>query len=261
MINNYDIKYIENIFIEGTNNILLNEDIEMETSDKGPQDLITKKDLLMEAFIINKLKLRFSNHKIIAEESINENLTDEYTWVIDPIDGTINFSNNSPLFGIQMALLYKKTAIFSTMYFPKFNEFHYALKDNGYFVNYKKYKLNTKKTLKNSIVSFGDFSNSNKSSRKHQLKLIEILNDECLKTRIQGASSIDFSFVASGKNQAHIIFSKNIWELEPGLLFIKEAGGQIYRYKGNKFQFEGEGIILCANSNIKKSIINILNTF
>lgn len=253
-----DVEYIKDIFLKGTKKILKNESINLETKTKGSQDLITKKDYLMENFIIEQLKSKYPKHKIIAEESVNESLTNNYTWVIDPIDGTINFSNNSPLYGIQIALLYNKEAIFSAMYFPSFNEFHYAIKNKGYYINGNKYINSNSKTLEESIVSFGDFSNSNPSSRKHQLELINILNSKCLKTRIQGASSIDFSFVSSGKNQAHIIFSKNIWELKPGLLFIKESGGYIYKYEGKKYGFEGKGLILSSNENINNSLIKII---
>jgi myo-inositol-1(or 4)-monophosphatase len=157
-----------------------------------------------------------------------------------------------------MALLKNKEPQVSIMYFPEFNEFHYAVKGKGYFVNGQKITLDQQKSLKESIVSFGDFSKSNPSSRNHQLKFIEQLMDEVLKTRIQGSSSIDFSFVASGKTQAHIIFSKNLWELKPGFLLVKEAGGIVHQYDGTAFGFEGQGYIVASNETILKGILKTL---
>jgi myo-inositol-1(or 4)-monophosphatase len=82
--------------------------------------------------------------------------------------------------------------------------------------------------------------------------------DDVLKTRIQGSSSIDFSFVASGKTQGHIIFSKNLWELKPGFLLVEEAGGIVHQYDGEAFNFEGKGYIVASNKTILKGILKNL---
>lgn len=254
-----DIKYIENMMIRGTKRILNNNNIALDTKVKGFQDLVTKKDVLMENFLIDGLKHRFKDYKIISEEKVNEALTEALTWVIDPIDGTINFAQGSPLFGIQIALLKKKEPIFSAMYFPKFQSFHYSVKNEGYYMEGKKIELCQSRKLEDSIITFGDFSKSNPSSRKHQLTFIEHVMDQCLKTRIQGSSSIDFSFVASGKTQAHIIFSKNIWELKPGFLMVEEAGGIVEEYSGSQYDFEGKGYIVASNQKILNSLKDILD--
>lgn len=251
---NDDILLIKNILMTASQKILLNHDIDLNTSTKGHQDLVTAKDYLMEEYLISRLKKQYPQDSFIAEENHHHELTDENTWIIDPIDGTVNFSYGSPLFGIQIARLKNKKPVFSAMYFPKFDEFHYAIKNHGYFINGKTYRTNENVELSKSLISFGDFSNSNPKSRHHQLKFIDVLNDRCLKTRIHGASSIDFSFVSSGKTQGHILFSRNPWELLPGILFVEEAGGCVFYYDGDAYGFPGQGIILSSNSKIEASL-------
>lgn len=257
---NDDILAIKNILMNASEDILLNTDIELHTKTKGAQDLVTKKDYLMEEYLIRQLKSFYPNDLFVAEENHQNTLTHDYTWIIDPIDGTVNFTYGSPLFGIQLARLKDKKPIFSAMYFPKFKEFHYALKNQGYYINGKAYQVNQDFKLSESLISFGDFSNSNPKSRPHQLNFMALLNECCLKTRIHGASSIDFAFLASGKTQGHILFSRNPWELLPGILFIEEAGGSVYYYNGDAYGFPGQGIMLSSNSKIEASLKKILKT-
>lgn len=192
---------------------------------KGDQDIVTSMDLAIEKALTKSIKDKYPDHLVIGEEFCQEELTDNWTWIIDPIDGTLNFSTGNPLHGVQLSLYHKKSGIMTAIYLPATKELFYAEKDKGAYLNGTSLSLNATIDLTNSIVSFGDFSHSNPSSREIQLLLMDKLKDEVNKMRIYGSSAVDFAFVAAGRSQAHVMFSKRIWEMSAGILLINEAGG------------------------------------
>jgi len=213
------IQELENILKHVGKNILKNDFIETY-KDK---DIVTNLDLKAERWIIQELKKLRPCDSFISEEENQKDLTQAPTWIIDPIDGTLNFTRDIPQYGIQVAYYENKKPQLSMMYFPESDQILYAKKGQGTFLDHERVKIDPM-PLSKCILTFGDFSKSQPSSRPLQLKLIADLMDHVMKIRIYGASSSDFSYVAMGKSQAHIIFTKRIWELAAGLLIIEEAG-------------------------------------
>ena len=199
---------------------ILRQDFTETYKDK---DIVTNLDLESERYIIQEIKKFRPTDHFISEEENHELLTDEPTWIIDPIDGTLNFTRNIPQYGIQLALYENKKPKLSMMYFPENDTIIYAIKNTGAFLNHERIEIQPL-PLSKSIITFGDFSKSQPTSRPIQLKLMNDFMDHVMKIRIYGASSSDFSYVAMGTSQAHIIFTKRIWELAAGLLIIEEAG-------------------------------------
>jgi len=214
---------IEHILKEVSSTIIMNQEIENVLTYYS-KDIVTKKDVEAERLIIERIKSFRPNDLFISEEENHNDMTNAPTWIIDPIDGTLNFTRGIPQFGIQLALCIEKKPTFSAMYFPLSDTYIYAKKDNGCYINHKQVCFDEAKPLDQSIVTFGDFSRSQPLSRPVQLDLMSKLMDQVMKVRIYGASSTDFSYVVSGKTQAHILFTKRIWELMPGILMIKESG-------------------------------------
>lgn len=250
--------FIEELIKSACKEILFNKDVLLDVRKKGKQDIVTAKDIAMENYIVSRILEKFPLHKIIGEESHHEELTDEYTWILDPIDGTLNFTLGNPFYGVQVCLLKNKEEILSAIYLPAMDEFYLAIKNQGLFLNGKKVELDTTITVENAIISFGDFSKSNPKSKKIQAKLIEKLNDKANKIRIAGSSSIDFSFVASGKTHAHIMFSKRLWEISPGILLAKEAGLIVQIIKINNRDFKGNAVVVALNKDIYETIIKYI---
>lgn len=214
---------IEHILKEVSSSIIMNQEIENELTYYS-KDIVTKKDVDSERLIIEKIKSFRPHDLFISEEENHNDMTDAPTWIIDPIDGTLNFIRGIPQFGIQLALCLEKKPIFSAMYFPLSDTYIYAEKNNGCYINHNRVYFDEATPLDQSIVTFGDFSKSQPLSRPIQIELMSKLMDEVMKVRIYGASSTDFAYVVSGKTQAHILFTKRIWELMPGILMIKESG-------------------------------------
>lgn len=187
------------------------------------KDIVTNLDIEAERLIIAGLKDMYPDDLFISEEENQDDLTDKATWIIDPIDGTLNFTRGIPQFGIQLARYIESKPVLAVMYFPVDKTFIHAIKGQGCYVNHKKVSIDPL-PLDKAIVTFGDFSKSQPSSRPLQLKLMADFIDQVMKVRIYGASSSDFAYVVQEKTQCHVIFTKRIWEIAAGLLMITEAG-------------------------------------
>lgn len=281
MFQNEWVEKVKNIVFRAVETII--EDQTFKVSEKGKQDIVTDLDIQMERRIKACLKELFPEDHFIGEE---ENHVDPLTldeknhrvWVCDPIDGTLNFTQNIPYYGVQLALIEKGNPVFCLIYLPVLGEMYTAVKGEGAYVTSVKknaktnlgmasgsdasIKLVTDHTqpLEKSIVTFGDFSKSNPSSRGYQLKAMGALIEQAMRIRIQGASSVDFAYVASGKNGCHVLFSKNIWELAPGTLLAEEAGCKTYRIQGEAHGFEGEGLIIAINQGILDRVSQVLES-
>lgn len=255
-MNTQEIENIKHIVLDAYESVIENNAFQVH--DKGKQDIVTDLDFAMERKIKTSIQMAFPNDRFIGEEENHESLEMERTWVCDPIDGTLNFTQNIPYFGVQLALLEHKEPIFSLIYLPALKQMYHASKGQGAFLDDLTLKTDDALTLSKAIVTFGDFSKSNPSSRGYQLRAMEAMTDRAMRVRIQGASSVDFAFVASGKNGCHIIFSKNIWELAPGTMLAEEAGCKIYRLSGARHGFSGEGLIIAANAPLLDEVVAIL---
>jgi len=229
----------------------------MHIQEKTASDLVTNIDLEIEEMIITFIKKHYPNDLIIAEETLDEKLTDQATWLIDPIDGTVNFSYGSTLYGIQLCHLINKEAIFTLMYLPASKDIYHAIKGQGAYRNNLPLHVQKNHPLHLSLVSFGDFSKSSYPSRPYQMTLIDHLKESVMKIRIFGSSCIDFTAVASGQTHAHIMFSKRIWEFYAGLLLCKEAGllTEIYTIPNTDIH----AIIACHTKPLLKEIKEILS--
>lgn len=231
---------------------------EAEVFAKGHLDVVTNLDYKMERHLKAALMELFPETLFIGEEENHEQLTDAPTWVCDPIDGTLNFTKGIPYYGVQLALLVKKKPVMSFIDLPVLGQRYWAIQGLGAFSGEQKIIPDSGSGLDQVIVTFGDFSKSNPSSRGYQLSAMSALIGKAMRIRVQGASSVDFAFVASQKNGCHILFSKNLWELAPGKMLAEEAGCVTVAIDGSKHGFEGQGLVVAINENVLTEVMNAI---
>lgn len=198
-------------------------------TSKAESDFVTNVDLMLETMIIKFIKKRFPEDAIISEEQVGDTLTDHPTWVIDPLDGTNNFVYGSNVYGIQFCRLVQRECVFSVLYMPETDDFYVAERGAGAYRNDGRLKANPALPVSHSIFSFGGFSKSSPESRGFEIRILDYFKDQCMGIRIFGSSCMDFSALASGQTHMHLMFSKRIWEIEAGLLLLKEAGVYVER--------------------------------
>ena len=187
--------------------------------EKG--DLVTTFDYEIEKFLIAKLKKKFPNFDIISEEFNSNAKITKNCFTIDPIDGTINFANNLPLWAIQVCMVKNGSSCSAVIYCPKLKELYYADK-SGAFLNNKKIKVNPL-PIKNCLYEIDG---------KSRYDAIKRLKPYTQHNRITGCAGVAFSFVASGKFAGTIFRNETPWDYYPGMYLVKQAGGYCINKEG-----------------------------
>lgn len=196
--------------------LLINDEFEVKVKDENG-DLVTNFDYEIEEYIMNKIKEKYSKFSIVSEEyNSKEGLTDN-CFIIDPIDGTINFANNIPLWGIQVACIKNKKTCAAVIYLPKLNEFYYA-DENGAFLNDKPISVN-KLDVKKGLYTIEGPGNI-----LGEFKMKQISNSY----RDFHCAAVNFAYVASGKLSATNFIFDTLWDYIPGQFIVQQAGGVIY---------------------------------
>ena len=227
-------------------NILIKDFREVENlqvSKKGIGDFVTSADLSSEKAIIKILQKGYPKIEIMSEETNSEtNLNKhEKMWIIDPLDGTLNFLHGLPHFAISMALMVKKEIISGIIYDPIKDELFWAEKGIGAFLNGKRIRVSARSQLKDSLVSTGIPWKGMESSHKNYLKILENIMKSSSGIRRYGAAALDLAYVAAGRYDAFWEFNLKTWDIAAGALIVKEAGGYVgninknenYLYTGN----------------------------
>ena len=182
----------------------------LQVSKKGPSDFVTNSDLKAEKIIIEELKKARPNYSIISEENGIENNKDRNnTWIIDPIDGTINFLHGIPHFAISIALKFNDEIISGLIFDPIKNEMFFAEKGNGAFFNNHRVRVSKKNKLNDCLFATGG----------------KILKEPDLPYRKSGCAALDIAYVAAGRYDGYFQYDLNLWDIAAGIILIKEAGG------------------------------------
>ena len=183
----------------------------LQVSKKGPKDFVTNSDIKAEKIIIEELKKARPNYSIISEENgIEKNKDKSNTWIIDPIDGTINFLHGIPHFAISIALQFNNEIISGLIFDPIKNELFYAEKNNGAFFNNQRIRVSKKNNIDECLFASG-----------------KIKNEPDVIYRRSGCAALDMAYVASGRYDGYFQNNLNLWDIAAGIILIKEAGGII----------------------------------
>lgn len=213
-------------------------------------DVVTQFDVQAEEAILRVLRSTYKNHAFLGEESgLVGNKTDEYLWIIDPIDGTWNFARQIPSFCISIAVLHNMKTILSISFDPMSNELFIGKKGHGAFMNGKRIFVRPTKTLEESGISLGGAVG--KDSLHHVSQI-----------RRSGSSVLDISYVAKGALEGFIEWNLNIWDFVGPALLVEEAGGMVTSPTGKTIEIElGKKFsVVASNGFIHKDLIKWTST-
>ena len=215
----------------------------LQVSKKGPSDFVTNSDIKTEKIIIEELKKAKPHYSIISEENgFESNKDKKNTWIIDPIDGTVNFLHGIPHFAISIALKSNEEIISGIVFDPIKNEMFYAEKNNGAYFNNQRVRVSKKNDINNCLFATGG----------------KIEKELDLPYRKSGCAAIDMAYVASGRYDGYFQNNLNLWDIAAGIVLVKEAGGNINdinlsTYKNIK--------IIASSTNINVKLIEKLSNF
>lgn len=199
---------------------------------KPNKTLVSTADIKVNETIIKIITKTFPNHSILSEETGFDNKKSDFTWIIDPIDGTHNLIHNIPICGISIALKHRNEIVLGILAFPKLEIVAFAEKGRGAFVNGNKVKVSDKKNLDHSFILI-EFSYS---KRKDKIGFLDRFVNRPIDFRNFGSAIYHLLLVAEGKADGFIIFSTRLWDIAAGFLLVEEAGGKITDLEGNKWK-------------------------
>ena len=215
----------------------------LQVSKKGPSDFVTNSDLKVEKIIIDELKKARPKYSIISEETgVEINKDEKNIWIIDPIDGTINFLHGIPHFAISIALKSNDEIISGLIFDPIKNEMFFAEKEGGAFFNNHRVRVSKKNELNNCLFATGG----------------KINQEPDLLFRKSGCAALDMAYVAAGRYDGYFQNNLNLWDIAAGILLVKEAGGII---NDIDLSINKNIKIIASSANINSKLLEKLNNF
>ena len=200
-------------------------------------NIVTDYDMKSEKRITELIHQCYPDHNILGEENGFIDKGSEYTWIIDPLDGTSNYAAQIPWFGVLIALLKNNNPILSGAYLPMSNELYYATTDGGAFKNDQRIHGTNELDLKNILCCYSlDFS-KDQSKTEREVRLIKRLVQNCRNIRSTN-SLLDFCFTAEGKFGAAINQTMKIWDIAALHLIMEEADVKVTDIHGNKINYD-----------------------
>ncbi|MBN2260562.1 MAG: inositol monophosphatase [Clostridiales bacterium] len=216
-------------------------------------DMVTEIDIHSEKMIIEWIQKNYPEHRIISEEAGRIEKNSEYTWIIDPLDGTTNYSKGIPVFAVSIALHKNDERFLGVVYVPYFKDVYHAVKGEGAFLNGSRIGNNSIADLSNSVVASG-FPYDRKTAVDNNVNYAAKVIPQVKGFRRMGAAAYDLCLIAEGSFDGYWEMGLKPWDVEAGLLIITEAGGY-YKYINN---IRGKKILIAGNEKIIRELEEIL---
>jgi myo-inositol-1(or 4)-monophosphatase len=224
---------------------------------KGRIDPVTEYDTRSERYIVNKITKRFKEHDILAEEGTDQQEQSEFLWVIDPLDGTVNYAHRFPMYCVSIGLLYHGDPIAGAVYDPERNELFSAGQGIGAHMNSRRIQVSEETKLHRALLATG-FAYDVATARKNNLGLFSRMVKRAQAVRRPGSAAMDLCWLATGRIDAFWEFKLHPWDTAAAVVIVREAGGKVTRLDGSNYSvFDDE--ILASNrrlhSIMKKTLL------
>ncbi len=227
------------------------------SNKEGINNLVTEADHAAEKAIIAVIQKEYPDHFILSEETGEIKTNSEYKWIIDPIDGTVNFSNGIPICCVSIGLEKGEQMIMGAVYNPIMNEFYFAQKGFGASLNDKKIEVSSKTEVLTSCLVTG-FPYTYLDTVNGPLQVFERLIRQGVPVRRLGSAAIDLCWVAAGRFDGFYEHKLQAWDSAAGFLIVEEAGGKVTDFNGNYFS-PYQPHIIATNGKIHDELQRVIN--
>lgn len=231
---------------------------DMGTRSKGLNDVLTIADITSEEIIVNAISEAFPDDGIIAEEGSKKESKTGYTWVIDPLDGTLNFSRNIPLWAVSIGYLKDGEPQGGAMYAPMLAEMFSCERGKGAYLNGEQISV-SQNDLKNSLAT-GDFNNRSTESRQWFNNIHNSLMENAMNVEKFYSTVIMLCYVACGRAEIQFELDCFLWDITPAGLLIQEAGGRFTQANGNPIDYSQvpNQCVLGTNGKVHDEVIELI---
>lgn len=238
----------------------MNEPLEVETKS-GRNDLVTKLDKDIEKFFASRIKETYPNHRMIGEEGYGDHVTDlkGTIWIIDPIDGTMNFVHQQRNFAISVAVYQDGLGFIGCIYDVMADNFYHAIAGEGAYRNGVRLPLlNQERKIEDTMLACNHFWLCT-----NKLVAYESMEKLVLATRgvrTYGAATLEFAYVAEGILDAYMSMRLAPWDIAAGMILVNEVGGITTTIYGDKIDLLTQGPILTSNVHIHQEIVEYIQS-
>jgi len=226
------------------------------TNKEGINNLVTEADHAAEKAIIEVIQQAQPDHFILSEETGEIKTDSKIKWIIDPIDGTVNFANGIPLCCVSIGVEKEGQMILGAVYNPFMNELFFAQKGMGAYLNDKKISVSDKSTVIKSCLVTG-FPYTYLDSPNGPIQVFEKLIRQGIPVRRLGSAAIDLCWVAAGRFDGFYEHSLQAWDSAAGFLLVEEAGGKVTDFEGNYYS-PYQPHILATNGKIHDELLMVV---
>ena len=228
---------------------------------KSKKDVVTRADIASEKLIVEGLRKAFPDHSIRTEEAgVIEGTDSRYRWIIDPVDGTVNFSRGIPFWGISIALHFEGKPLVAVVNLPRLGELFTAVKGAGAFMNGKPIHVSEESDPVHAIVSNGDFnvgevSKINAQNSKNFAREAETFE----RVKCFGSAVIEGCFTACGRLDCFVMTMSYPWDIAAIALLVEEAGGKSTHIDGSPMQFVDAEQVVFSNKILHEVLVNTVS--
>ncbi len=223
---------------------------------KNAHDIVAEADLKSEAIILGRIKDAFPDHAILSEEAGENGKESEYKWIVDPLDGTINFSRGITEFSVSIAVSRNDELVFALVYEPVSDRLFVAEKGKGATVNGAIIRVSDERNLVNTLLATDNTSNI--TNRIRNFRLLEKVCANVRHVRIFGSSALHLARIAIGEIDAYYKIDCNYWDNAAGILILREAGGIVTDMSGAYISPKSDTIV-ATNGSVHEELLKLLN--
>jgi len=223
---------------------------------KGRIDPVTEFDLSSEKHIVSQIQRRFPDHSVLAEEGSGRKAEGAFRWVIDPLDGTVDYAHGFPVYCVSIGLEYHSKVVAGVVFDPERNECFTSGCGCGAFLNGKRIRVSKENKLERALLATG-FAYDIKTARRNNLGYFSRMAKQAQGVRRLGSAAIDLCWLACGRIDGFWELSLHPWDTAAGRLIVEEAGGKVTRFNGRKYSiYDNE--ILASNGQVHRAMQKVL---
>lgn len=229
-----------------------------EVKHKGKIDIVTEVDKACEDMIFSEIRKLFPEDDVLAEEGSSRTTGAEYRWIVDPLDGTVNYAHGFPFFSVSIAIEKKGELVAGVIFDPSRNELFSAETGKGMNLNGKLVKVSKVEALDHAMVATGFAYNVHEEERYTNIDHFGNFVKRAQAVRRPGSAAIDLAWISCGRIDGFWELYLKPWDMAAGVVIIREAGGRVTDFVGGKYTLAGSQI-LASNGSIHDEMISVLN--
>lgn len=224
-------------------------------------DLVTETDKAVEAYLFSEIKKKYPHHKTIGEESSSDThyeLSDEATWIIDPVDGTMNFVHTFDFCCVSIGITHKKEPVVGIVYNPFLNKLFTAIKNCGSYCNGSPIHVRATSSLKDALVIVEMGSDNENNRRDAVCANVQALAWKCHGLRALGSAAMNICTVASGQADAYFEFGLHCWDMAASAVIASEAGAVVVDTQLGPLDLMNRRILVASSESLAKQLSQTL---